>query len=348
MANSNPVVSVIILNYNGLKFLPRCLESLRKTTYSPLEIFVVDNDSTDSSLEYLREHHPDVKLIPIKENLGYSGAYNHSVPLTHGKYSVLLNFDVEVEPSWLDQAIELLEADEHLAAVQPKLKAYQDHSKFEYSGGSGGYIDAFGFPFVRGRLFDVIEQDTGQYEDVVPIFWATGAAYVVRKSAFEEAGGLDRDFFMHMEELDLCWRFWLTGKRIKVAPKGIVYHYAGAALSADSYLKMYLNHRNSLAMMLKNYGCSSLLKRIPIRLLLDWITILASPLRGEGKRSRAVLAAHWYILTHLTSIYRKRRRVQRMRTVRDEELGHVIMPFCLVWRFYLKKQKVFSDLAVNR
>lgn len=348
LANTNPVVSVIILNYNGLKFLPRCLESLRKTTYSPLEIVVVDNDSTDSSLEYLREHHPDVKLIPIKENLGYSGAYNYAVPLVDCKYCVLLNFDVEVEPNWLNQAIELLEADDSLAAAQPKLKAYQNHAKFEYSGGSGGFIDSFGFPFVRGRLFDVVEEDAGQYEDVVPIFWATGAAFIVRKSAFEEVGGLDQDFFMHMEELDLCWRFWLTGRKLKVAPQGIVYHYAGAALSAESYFKMYLNHRNSLAMMLKNYSCSNLLKRMPIRLFLDWITILLSPLRRESKRSRAVLAAHWYILTHLSAIHRKRRQVQRMRTVADKDLKHVIMPFCLVWRFYLKKQKVFSDLVVSQ
>ena len=308
----------------------------------------MDNNSTDSSLEYLREHHPDVRLIPIKETLGYSGAYNYSVPLVSGKYVVLLNFDVEVEPNWLNQAVELLEADETLAAVQPKLKAYQNHSMFEYSGGSGGYIDAFGFPFVRGRLFDSVEEDSGQYEDVVPIFWATGAAFVTRKSAYEEVGGLDTDFFMHMEELDLCWRYWLTGWKIKVAPKGTVYHFAGAALSADSYRKMYLNHRNSLAMMIKNYRFLSLLKRMPIRCFLDWVTLLVSPLRGESKRSLAVLAAHWYIVTHLPSIWRKRRKVQQMRTVSDAELTHVIMPFCLVWRFYLKKQKVFFDLVVGR
>lgn len=308
----------------------------------------MDNNSTDTSLEYLRTHHPDVKLIPINENLGYSGAYNHSVPLVDSKYVVLLNFDIEVESTWLDQSIRLLEADDKLAAVQPKLKTYQDHTKFEYSGGSGGFIDAYGYPFVRGRLFDVLEEDTGQYEDIVPIFWASGAALVMRRSVYEKLGGLDRDFFMHMEELDLCWRCWLTGHLIKVAPQGIVYHYAGAALSADSYLKMYLNHRNSLVMMIKNYAFANLLKRLPIRLLLDWITVLASPFRGDGKRSRAVLSAHWYLLTHLFPIYRKRRAVQKMRTVKDSELTHVIMPFCLIWRFYLKKQKVFSDLVVSR
>jgi GT2 family glycosyltransferase len=348
VAESNPAVSVIILNYNGLDFLPRCMESLRKTSYSPLEIIVVDNNSTDTSLEYLREYHPDVRIIPILENLGYSGAYNVAVPLVDSKYIVLLNFDVEVEAEWLSQAIELLEADENLAAVQPKLKAYQNHRNFEYSGGSGGFIDAYGFPFVRGRVFDEIEEDNGQYEDAVPIFWATGAAFVTRKSDFEAVGGLDHDFFMHMEELDLCWRYWLTGREIRVAPRGTVYHFAGAALSADSYRKMYYNHRNSLAMMMKNYERANLLKRLPIRFLLDWITILISPLRGENNRTFAVLAAHWYIFTHLPSIRRKRRKVQQMRTVSDIELNHVIMPFCLVWRYYLKKQKVFSDLAVNR
>jgi hypothetical protein len=309
---------------------------------------VVDNNSSDTSLQYLGEHHPDVRVIPIKENLGYSGAYNHAVPLVDCKYIVLLNFDVEVEPGWLTQSIELLERNEKLAAVQPKLKSYKDHRKFEYSGGSGGFIDAYGFPFVRGRIFDAIEEDLGQYDDVVPIFWATGAAFVTRKSAYEAVGGLDADFFMHMEELDLCWRFWLTGHEVQVAPQGTVYHYAGAALSADSYRKMYYNHRNSLAMILKNYSLKNLIRRMPVRLILDWVTLLASPLRGESRRSRAVLAAHWYIITHLPSILAKRQRVQAIRTVSDSSLSHVILPFSAVWRYYLKKQKLFSDLVGSR
>ncbi len=266
-----PSVSVMILNYNGLGFLPRCLETLQQTTYSPHEIVVVDNNSTDGSLAYLREHYPRVKLIAFQENLGYSRAYNAAVPQVASEFVVLLNFDVEVEPGWLDQAMEMLIREPRLAAVQPKLKALQKREFFEYSGGSGGYIDRYGYPFVRGRIFDSIERDDGQYPDSVPIFWATGAAFVTRRAAFLEAGQLDGDFFMHMEELDLCWRYWLTGWQIKVAPEGTVYHHAGAALSADRFHKMYYNHRNGLAMVIKNYGLANLLRYLPVRCLLDCV-----------------------------------------------------------------------------
>ncbi|MCB9366581.1 MAG: glycosyltransferase family 2 protein [Calditrichaeota bacterium] len=340
-----PLVSVIILNYNGLEFLPRCLESLSRTAYRPFEIVVVDNCSRDGSLDYLRRDFPDVRIIEYGENLGYSGAYNRSVPEASGEYCVLLNFDVEVEPEWLTEAIGILERDQTVAAVQPKLKSYQDHGKFEYSGGAGGFIDAYGYPFVRGRVFETIETDSGQYDDSREIFWATGAALVLRKSDFVEAGGLDEDFFMHMEELDFCWRLWLGGKRVMVAPSGTVYHWAGAALSADRIRKMYLNHRNSLAMILKNYGAVRLLKHLPVRIALDWIAVLTSPLKREPKRSAAILWAHWYLLWNLPSILRKRRRVQKSRRVRDQELDHVVLPFSVVYRYYFKKQTTFSNLT---
>jgi len=258
-----------------------------------------------------------------------------------------LNFDVEVAANWLDQAMELMEAEPRLAAVQPKLKQYQNHDNFEYSGGSGGFIDRFGYPFVRGRIFDHIEQDTGQFDDVVPIFWATGAALVVRKSAFVEAGGLDGDFFMHMEELDLCWRWWLTGWEVKVAPRGEVYHWAGAALAADRYHKMYYNHRNGLTMMFKNYSPWNVLKSFPARFLLDWITVFASLLRKEPKRSLAVLASHWYFLTRLPVLIRKRREVQERRRVKDRDYAHVIFPGSIVWRYFVHKQKTYRQITTE-
>lgn len=324
--------------------MPKCLTSLSKTEYQPTEIIVADNGSTDGSLAYIREQFPDVQIIEFAENWGYSGAYNRVVPGAAGKYCVLLNFDVEVEPNWLTQAIDIMEADPQVAACQPKLKAYQDHSRFEYSGGSGGFIDAYGYPFVRGRLFHTTEVDTGQYDDVTDVFWATGAALVIRKEAFAAAGGLDEDFFMHMEELDLCWRLWLTGNTIKIAPQGAVYHWAGAALSADRIRKMYLNHRNSVAMLIKNYGLGRLLRRLPVRIFLDWVAVLASPLQGEAKRSLAIIWAHLYVLVNLPHIWSKRRRVQRMRSVPDSALDHVVTSFSVVHRYFIKKQTTFSQL----
>jgi GT2 family glycosyltransferase len=344
---TRPLVTVIILNYNGLTFLPRCLETLQKSTYSPLELVVVDNNSTDGSLDYLQQNHPGVKIVAFRENLGYAGAYNAVVPQAEGETVVLLNFDVEVEPGWLDQAVELMVSEPGLAAVQPKLRSLQQRGLFEYSGGSGGFIDRFGYPFVRGRLFESLEPDVGQYDDVKPVFWATGAAFVTRKSAFVEAGGLDADFFMHMEELDLCWRYWLMGYEVKVAPRGVVFHWAGAALSAERFHKMYFNHRNGLVMMLKNYGWRSLLRNLPGRLLLDWITVASSLFRREAKRSGAVLLAHAYVLSHLPSIWRKRRRVQRLRKVADRELTRVIYPHSSVWRHFIRKQSTYTQLAAE-
>jgi len=343
-----PLVSIIILNYNGLKFLPRCLASLAGTEYTPTELIVADNGSTDGSLEYLRREFPQVRIVDFGQNWGYSGAYNRAVPESNGKYVVLLNFDVEVEPDWLSSAISILESDSGIAAAQPKLKQYQNHQNFEYSGGSGGYLDAYGFPFVRGRLFDTIEEDRGQYDDSREIFWATGAALVIRKDAYLASGGLDEDFFMHMEELDLCWRLWLTGHKIVVAPPGTVYHWAGAALSADRIRKMYLNHRNSLAMLIKNYGLSRLLRRLPVRILLDWIAVCASPLNGEAKRSLAILWAHAHVLLSLPKLLVKRTRVQRMRKVSDDALDHVILPLSIVHRYYVRKQTVFSQILGSR
>ncbi len=342
-----PLVSIIILNFNGLKFLPRCLDSLTATAYGPTEIVVADNGSTDGSLAYIRDQFPNVRIIEFGENWGYSGAYNRVIPLADGKYCVLLNFDVEVEPNWLTEAIEAMEADPLIAAAQPKLKQYQDHNKFEYSGGSGGFLDAYGFPFVRGRLFDSTEPDLGQYDDSCEILWATGASLIVRRDTYLASGGLDEDFFMHMEEIDFCWRLWLTGHRIVVAPTGTVYHWAGAALSADRVRKMYLNHRNSLAMMIKNYGWANLLKRLPVRILLDWVALLVSPLKREPKRSIAIIWAHFYVLFNLPRMLMKRRKVQATRVVRDSDLDHVILPFSIVYRYYLKKQTTYSQLKTR-
>ncbi|MBI5059305.1 glycosyltransferase family 2 protein [candidate division KSB1 bacterium] len=345
--SQQPLVSVIILNYNGLKFLPGCLESLARSNYQPIEVAVVDNCSNDGSLEYLRRHHPSVQLFPLDHNLGYSGAYNAVLDRTTGKYAVLLNFDVEVEPAWLDQAIALLEAEPTLAAVQPKLKSFQNREMLEYSGGSGGFIDRYGYPFVRGRVFDTVERDEHQYDDVIPIHWATGAALIIRRDAYYDVGGLDSDFFLHMEELDLCWRLWLAGWTVKVAPRGVVYHWAGAALSAERYHKMYYNHRNSLVMMLKNLGAPGLWRNLTVRWMLDWVTVVASPVKREPKRSLAVLAAHFYVLRNLRNVFRKRRAVQRLRKVADHDLQHVIFPHSVIWRYYFHNQKLCSQL-LNR
>jgi GT2 family glycosyltransferase len=308
----------------------------------------VDNNSSDGSLDYLRRAHPEIRLFPITQNLGYSGAYNSVIPSINGDILVLLNFDVEVDPDWLGDAIEVLERSPNVAAVQPKLKSLQNKAFLEYAGGCGGFIDRYGYPFVRGRLFDTLEEDNGQYDDSVPIHWASGAALITRRSSYLEVSGLDNDFFLHMEELDLCWRYWLHGWEVKVAPRGVVYHHSGAALSADRYRKMYYNHRNGLVMLLKNYSVISLFKYLPIRIFLDWLTVLMSPFQGQYKRSFAVIAAHLFVLIHLPGIWRKHVRVQRLRRISDNDLASVIFPGSIVYRYYLLKQKTYSQLLAGR
>jgi GT2 family glycosyltransferase len=339
-----PLVSVIVLNHNGLDFLSKCLPTVEKTEYAPIEIIVADNHSSDGSVDYVRKHHPQVTVLALDDNYGYTGAYNRAVPQSKGEIVAFLNNDTEVDPHWLDQAVELLTSEPKLAAVQPKLRFLQDRKLFDYSGGSGGFLDAYGYPFVRGRIFDELEEDRGQYDDIVPVLWASGAAFISKRAAFEEAGGLDANFFMHMEELDLCWRYWLLGWQIKVAPQGIVYHYAGGALPADRYRKMYLNHRNGIAVIIKNCEPKTILRYLPLRIILDWITFFSSPFRGQVKRSAAVLVAHLFILFHLPSLLKKHRNVRASRRVSDRELAHVILPYSIVWRHFVKKQKTFSQL----
>lgn len=340
-----PVVSVIILNYNGLAFLPRCLETLRATRYRPLEIIVADNASKDGSLDGVRQNFPEVKIVAFDKNWGYSGAYNRAVKLASGEILVLLNFDVEVEPDWLDQPLELFAADPRLAACQPKLRGLRERNCFEYAGACGGFLDRYGYPFARGRVFDVLETDDGQYDDARECFWATGASLVVRKSAYLEVGGLDDTFFLHMEEIDFCWRLHLCGWKVCVAPRGIVYHYSGAALSSERYPKIYYNQRNSLMMLVKNYGIRRLLPALAGRSLLDLVTIFSSPLRGEPKRSVAVIAAYLWILSHLWLLLRKRRQVQRQRSVLDRQALKGVLAKSLVVAYFLRKKRSFRALV---
>jgi GT2 family glycosyltransferase len=340
----DPLVSIIILNYNGLTFLPRCLATLAATRYRPLELLVVDNASKDGSLNYIRKNFPEVRTIPFQTNWGYSGAYNRAITSASGEILVLLNFDIEVEPDWLDQPLALFAKDARLGACQPKLRALKERHRFEYAGACGGFMDRYGYPFTRGRVFDVLEADTGQYDDVRECFWATGAALIIRKDAYLEVGGLDDTFFLHMEEIDLCWRLHLRGWKVCVAPQGIVYHYSGAALSSERFLKIYYNQRNSLMMLMKNYGFRRLLPFLGGRVLFDLVTLVSSPLRREPKRSVAVIAAYLWILTHLWPLLKKRQQVQRLRSLPDRQALKNILSKSLVIAYFLKKKRTFKDL----
>ncbi|MFB0516113.1 MAG: glycosyltransferase [Candidatus Neomarinimicrobiota bacterium] len=343
-ASSQPTFSIVIANYNGLAFLKGCLDSLHKSTYPSLEIIMVDNGSTDESVPYVEQHYPLVRVIRSATNLSYSGGNNLGMRHARGQYIVLLNNDTEVTPGWLEPILEEFESDERIAACQPKVLSMTDRGAFEYAGAAGGYMDRFGYPFLRGRVFDTIEQDHGQYQLPGDLFWTSGAAMAIRTAVLSETGLLDEDFVLHMEEIDLCWRLHLGGYRLRVRPDAVIYHYGGGTLGQEKAAKMYYNHRNSVFMLLKNYSAQRLCWVLPLRFLLDLTLIVKSLVTLDLKRAAAVLAAYLWLSAHVKLILRKRRQVQRQRKVKDKVVDNFLYPGSVVLAYYLRGKKTFTEI----
>lgn len=337
-----PLVSVIVLNYNGRKFVDDCFGSLAGTAYHPVEIILVDNASTDGSVEYVREKFPQVRIIRAPANLGYTGGNNLGLRNAVGKYAVLLNNDVQVEPDWLTHLVNEAESDDRLAALQPKLTSMIHRGYFEYAGASGGFIDRYGYAFLRGRLFDTMEKDEGQYDDPRDIFWASGAALFLRMEVLNQVGLLDETFFMHFEEIDLCWRLQNAGYRIRVIPQSHVEHFVAASLPAESLRKMYWNHRNSLIMLIKNVPSRALWRTLIVRMLLDGVAILHAAARFKFTRLLAVFGAHAWIYGHIGLLRHKRRL--NLPGTSDEPWHSMIYPGSIVVDYFLKKKRRFSML----
>jgi GT2 family glycosyltransferase len=244
--------AVVILNWNGRNFLETFLPSVLEYSARCADVIVADNASTDDSVAFLQEHYPQIRIIEHPKNGGFSKGYNDALKQIDAEYYILLNSDVEVTPNWITPVIEMMDADPSIAACQPKLRSFEDRSQFEYAGAAGGFIDAYGYPFCRGRIFDVLEEDRGQYDDACEVFWATGACLFVRADLYHALGGLDEDFFAHMEEIDFCWRLKNNGHKVMYCPDSTVYHVGGGALPKSSPRKTYLNFRNNLALLVKN------------------------------------------------------------------------------------------------
>lgn len=262
--------AVIILNWNGKAWLEKFLPTLQEYSQEAT-IFVADNASTDDSVDYVKINFPTVKIIINASNGGYAKGYNDVLKHIDSEYFVLINSDIEVTAGWLSPIIALMDNDKQIAACQPKILDYNNKNNFEYAGASGGFIDNLGYPFCRGRIFDSVEEDKGQYNDAIEVFWATGACLFVRAVHYNEVGGLDEDFFAHQEEIDMCWRLKNKGYKIMVEPKSVVYHVGGGTLNAGSPFKTHLNFRNNLFMLFKNLPTSSLFTIIPMRLVLDGV-----------------------------------------------------------------------------
>jgi len=345
---NEPLVSILVLNYNGKHFLKACFDSLLGSDYQNFEIVLIDNNSTDDSVAFTRASFPDTRIIQTGLNGGYSRAYNIAFEHAEGKYFVLLNNDVVVDKRWLKPLVEAAEKDPSIGALQPKIRSLIDEGFFEYAGASGGYIDKYGYPFLRGRIFYTIEKDEGQYDDVRTLFWTSGAAMFLRAEALKKSGNLDEDFVHHMEEIDLCWRLQLVGYQLKVIPESVIYHYAGATIKADSFKKLYWNHRNGIITMLKNLQGKNLKRVLFIRFILDIINIFfAGIVQLDPKHSYSIIKSHCWIFTHWRFIWQKRRTVQAMREVDDEAYFSLVYHHSLVIDYFLRGKKTFQSLQFH-
>ena len=331
-------VAVVILNYNGKKFLEEFLPGVIANTDSALaEIVVADNASTDGSVAFMQERFPDVRLIVNESNGGFATGYNLALKKVEAEYYVLLNSDIEVTPHWIEPVVELMDARPDIAACQPKIRSYYERDKFEYAGASGGFIDRYGYPFCRGRLFQHLEEDQGQYDEVAEVFWATGACLFVRADLYRKHGGLDDSFFAHMEEIDFCWRMKNLGYKIYCCPQSKVYHIGGGTLPKSSARKTFLNFRNNLSLLYKNLPDGRVGWTIAYRIVLDWVAAVKFLFGGGLADCWAVTRAHFAFYRRIPDLRKARRAIPH------KPVGRVYQRN-IVFDNFLRGKKRFSEL----
>jgi GT2 family glycosyltransferase len=329
------VVAIVILNYNGRHYLEKFLPEV--LAYSAgYEIWVADNASSDHSMSWLQQHYPSIKTLAIKENKGYAGGYNEALAQIDSKYYILLNSDIEVTAGWIEPVIDFMDSDERIAACQPKIRAYDLPTHFEYAGAAGGYMDYLGYPFCRGRIFDTREEDTGQYDDEIDVFWATGACLFVRSEAFHKSGGFDERFFAHMEEIDLCWRLLNLGYRITYCGKSTVYHVGGGTLHKSNPKKTFLNYRNNLIMLFKNLPKGRRWKTVFFRLVLDGISSARFIGAGAWPDVLAIIRAHFAFYAMIPSLTKGQKRS----TYRAPLYFRSV-----VWEYFVLGKHLFTSLT---
>jgi len=339
----NPSVAIVILNWNGQQFLEKFLPALLATTYTNARFIVADNASTDSSVKFLEAYFPQVEIIENVANEGFAKGYNTALQQVFSDYYVLLNSDVEVTPGWIEPIIELMESNAAIGACQPKILSYANKQLFEYAGASGGWIDSLGYPFARGRIFENMEKDTGQYNQAQPCFWASGAAMFVRADMYHVLGGLDEYFFAHQEEIDFCWRLQLAGYKVYVQPASVVYHVGGGTLPKGNPQKDFLNFRNNLVMLAKNYTWATALWKIPFRIGLDIIAAYKELFKGNGRTYIAIAKAHgcfikWILKDKKQSVF----PISKKGKVNGCYNGSI------VWQYFIKKKTTFSEIINNK
>lgn len=325
-------IAVVILNWNGTKLLEQFLPSVIQ--YSPeATIYIADNASTDDSVSYVKQHFPSVKIIQNTANFGFAQGYNEALKSVDSPIYALINSDIEVTENWLQPILDLFEKEPNTAIIQPKILDFKNKDYFEYAGAGGGFIDKYGFPYCRGRIFDTIEKDNGQYNDTIEIFWASGACFFIRKEVYRELNGFDPDFFAHQEEIDLCWRAFNANHIVKYCGASTVYHVGGATLNTGTPKKTFLNFRNSLWMLLKNLPKGQLVVTLFIRLSLDGIAGIRFLTQGKVKHLWAILESHFYFYLNIPKFLNKRDKVQSKKYYRLNSI---------VYRYYVSNVKTFQ------
>ncbi len=346
-----PKVSVVILNYNGKSWLEKFLPNvIQHSTYPEAEIIIADNASTDDSVSFLQNRFPDLKLVINKTNTGYAGGYNEALKKINSDYYVLLNSDVEVTPNWIENAMQFMLQDEWMAACQPKLLSYDEKDKFEYAGAAGGFIDKYGYPFCRGRIFDTCETDEGQYNVSGEIFWASGACLFIKADIFHKAGGFDADFFAHMEEIDLCWRLKNLGYKIGYCAESTIYHVGGGTLHKSNPKKTFLNFRNNRKLLRKNIPEQELKLIYNTRNRLDQAAMLAALAKGniaEAKAIRAGLQEYKNTTDKWDTKREENEHMQKTIAVASPNKNGILNE-SIIWNYFAKGIKKFSQLKFKK
>jgi hypothetical protein len=337
----NKKVSVVILNWNGSSFLRRFLPSVIACSGDNAEIVVADNGSSDDSKDLVEKHFPAVTYLQLDHNYGFAEGYNRALELIRSDYFVLLNSDVEVTPGWLEPMLTLMENDPEIGICQPKILSLDRPGEFEYAGAAGGFIDRYGYPYCRGRILQVVEEDSGQYDDTIPVSWASGACMMVSSNLWKACHGFDPDFWAHMEEIDLCWRSQHLGYKVYICPDSVVYHIGGGTLNYNNPLKIHLNFRNNLFLMLKNLPGKQLAVILPARMVLDGVAAFVFLLKGEFGSFGRVFTAHLKFYQNLPSLLKKRRIIFSSSKNRKIRL---ITGKSILWNYFILKRRKYSEI----
>jgi GT2 family glycosyltransferase len=337
-------VAVVILNWNGIELLKEFLPSVVNTVPDYVKVVLLDNASSDGSVNFVKQHYPNIDILHNDDNYGFALGYNKGLINVDAEYFVLLNSDIQCAKGWVEPIIDFMDNNPKVGACQPKILDYKSKGSFEYAGASGGHLDAFGFPFCRGRIFNELELDEGQYEENSKIFWATGACLFIRSDVFNDLNGFDEDFFAHMEEIDLCWRIHRAGHEIYCIPESKIYHLGGGTLKKLNPQKTYLNFRNNLIMILKNNRRKYFYLTILLKLIFDGIAGVKFLLEGSPLHTWSVVKAHFYVYGHIGAILKKRRDLKK---VFPKTIIHPVYSKSIVISHYLLGKKTFKELKFN-